>query len=80
MAETNSIHEETEHEGTDDSKRDFLLYSTVAVGAVGATSAAWPFIYLRLYSIVRTALFTAFICTALYTLYIDKDVAGRGRT
>jgi ubiquinol-cytochrome c reductase iron-sulfur subunit len=45
MAETDSIQEETEHEGTDDSKRDFLLYSTVAVGAVGATSAAWPFIY-----------------------------------
>ena len=30
---------------TDDSKRDFLLYSTVAVGAVGAAAAAWPFIF-----------------------------------
>tara|TARA_E500000178_G_scaffold313469_1_gene330889 strand:+ start:1952 stop:2509 length:558 start_codon:yes stop_codon:yes gene_type:complete len=28
----------------DDSKRDFLLYSTYAVGSVGALAAAWPFI------------------------------------
>jgi len=32
------------HEERDDSKRDFLLYSTVAVGAVGAVAATWPFI------------------------------------
>ena len=32
------------HEERDDSKRDFLLYSTVAVGAVGAIAATWPFI------------------------------------
>ncbi|MDP6927783.1 MAG: ubiquinol-cytochrome c reductase iron-sulfur subunit, partial [Rhodospirillales bacterium] len=29
---------------TEDSRRDFLLISTVAVGAVGTALAAWPFI------------------------------------
>ena len=31
-------------ETVDDTKRDFLLYSTYTVGAVGALAAAWPFI------------------------------------
>ncbi|MFC7332817.1 ubiquinol-cytochrome c reductase iron-sulfur subunit [Rhodocista pekingensis] len=32
------------HEGGDPSRRDILILSTVAVGAVGAVSAVWPFI------------------------------------
>jgi ubiquinol-cytochrome c reductase iron-sulfur subunit len=45
MAETAPTEEDTGPDGIDDTKRDFLLYSTVAVGGVGAVSAAWPFIY-----------------------------------
>ena len=44
MADTGSTTEEVEHDMADESKRDFLLYSTVAVGAVGTACAAWPFI------------------------------------
>jgi ubiquinol-cytochrome c reductase iron-sulfur subunit len=45
MADKASVEKNETDESPDDSKRDFLLYSTVAVGAVGAASAAWPFIY-----------------------------------
>ncbi len=34
----------TEGHADDETKRDFLLVSTVTVGAVGAALAAWPFI------------------------------------
>jgi len=44
MAETASTAEGAEHESQDDSKRDFLLYSTLAVGAAGTAMAVWPFI------------------------------------
>jgi ubiquinol-cytochrome c reductase iron-sulfur subunit len=44
MANKASVAEDTGHDSTDDSKRDFLLYSTLAVGSVGAVAAAWPFI------------------------------------
>ncbi|MAF48422.1 MAG: ubiquinol-cytochrome c reductase iron-sulfur subunit [Rhodospirillales bacterium] len=42
MAETAS----TTHDGSEDeeSRRDFLLISTVAVGTIGTALAAWPFI------------------------------------
>ena len=45
MAKEDKSPIEEEYGETDDAKRDFLLYSTVAVGAVGAAAAAWPFIY-----------------------------------
>ena len=45
MAEEDTPHKEGGVAQDDDSKRDFLLYSTVAVGAVGAAAAAWPFIF-----------------------------------
>ena len=45
MAEEDTPHKEGGVVQDDDSKRDFLLYSTVAVGAVGAAAAAWPFIF-----------------------------------
>ena len=44
MADTASTVEDTGHSTDDESKRDFLLYSTIAVGAVGTAAAAWPFI------------------------------------
>jgi ubiquinol-cytochrome c reductase iron-sulfur subunit len=44
MAEKASVEEVKTEDVPDDSKRDFLLYSTCAVGVVGAASAAWPFI------------------------------------
>ena len=44
MADTGSTTEEVEHDMADESKRDFLIYYTVAVGAVGTACAAWPFI------------------------------------
>lgn len=44
MANKASVAEDTGHDSADDSKRDFLLYSTLAVGSVGAVAAAWPFI------------------------------------
>jgi len=43
MADTAST-EDTGHSSDDESKRDFLLNSTIAVGAVGTVMAAWPFI------------------------------------
>ena len=36
---------ENEHNG-EETRRDFLLISTVSVGAVGTALAAWPFIDL----------------------------------
>ena len=45
MAEKDTPHNEGGVVQDDESKRDFLLYSTVAVGAVGAAAAAWPFIF-----------------------------------
>ena len=45
MAKEDNFPIEEEHGETDGSKRDFLLYSTVAVGVAGAAAAAWPFIY-----------------------------------
>tara|TARA_B100000315_G_scaffold185334_1_gene174438 strand:- start:15436 stop:16026 length:591 start_codon:yes stop_codon:yes gene_type:complete len=48
MADTASTAEGTANGSSDDShddtKRDFLLYSTIAVGAAGTVMAAWPFI------------------------------------
>ena len=44
MADTASTEEDTGHSSEDESKRDFLLHSTIAVGAVGTVMAAWPFI------------------------------------
>jgi len=44
MADIGSTSEELEHDQIDEPKRDFLLYSTAAVGVVGAAFAAWPFI------------------------------------
>lgn len=44
MAETASTAEGAPGESTEDSRRDFLLISTVAVGAVGTALAAWPFV------------------------------------
>ncbi|MFP6711577.1 MAG: ubiquinol-cytochrome c reductase iron-sulfur subunit [Rhodospirillales bacterium] len=48
MADTASTAESTEKdshdESHDDSKRDFLLNSTIAVGAAGTVLAVWPFI------------------------------------
>ena len=44
MAETASTAEGAGHESPDDNKRDFLLYSTIAVGAAGTAMAVWPFI------------------------------------
>ena len=44
MAKKNESQKNENDLETDGSKRDFLLYSTVAVGAVGAIAAAWPFI------------------------------------
>ncbi|MEE2759862.1 MAG: ubiquinol-cytochrome c reductase iron-sulfur subunit, partial [Pseudomonadota bacterium] len=44
MAETASeTHDEAEPESP---RRDFLLISTIAVGAAGAAVAAWPFIHM----------------------------------
>ena len=37
---------EAENGGDTETRRDFLLISTVSVGAVGAAIAAWPFIDL----------------------------------
>lgn len=48
MVDTASTAESAGHgssdESHDDTKRDFLLYSTIAVGAAGTVMAAWPFI------------------------------------
>ena len=44
MADTASTAEDTGHDSADESKRDFLLYSTLAVGAVGTVAAVWPFV------------------------------------
>ena len=44
MTDEASTAESSNVDGVDDSKRDFLLYSTIAVGAVGTAFAAWPFI------------------------------------
>ena len=44
MADDESTGEVSNPETVDDSKRDFLLYSTIALGAVGTAFASWPFI------------------------------------
>jgi len=43
MAETSTTPQATPPEG--DTRRDFLLYATTAVGVAGTAMAVWPFIH-----------------------------------
>ena len=43
MAETSTNAQSTPPEG--ESRRDFLLYATTAIGVAGAATAVWPFIH-----------------------------------